>query len=324
MKGQDFILILGWKINFVNIDVMQFNLRLYLFLLLIGFHVNPAKAQFKYHDNLEALVITQIQQNRDIYDYKFLVENKNSSLQKLETLRIEIGDIGKNKGGTVSGITQIKTLGNKWTGWTSDAKVKPRNKNARGLVLWVANYDSIKNVSDMFMSPESALEPGEVQNFSMTSKGLPRIMRYFARGWNEPYTQSEYDSLRYDLGYSADEVSPPWYEDAYQGKTIAPVLPPNPFNHTVFLDTLINQTGKAQSLGWISDQNFVNELNNQLQQTRTHLSAGDSVKAATVLSDFVDVVEATNAGQGPPGATLTPEGYALLYFNAQYLLKRLP
>jgi hypothetical protein len=149
-------------------------------------------------------------------------------------------------------------------------------------------------------------------------------MRYFARGWNEPYTQSEYDSLRYDVGYSADEVSPPWYEDAYQGKTVAPVLPPDPFEHSTFLDTLINYIPRAQQLNWLGDQNFVNELNSYLQQTHNHLTAADSVKAATVLSDFVDVVEATNAGQGPAGGSLTSEGYALLYFNAKYLLDRLP
>jgi hypothetical protein len=179
-------------------------------------------------------------------------------------------------------------------------------------------------MEEVFLPPVSTLKPEDFQKFSLDSKGLPKIMRYWAEGWTEPYTVSEYDSLRYIAGYSADEVSPPWYEDAYQGKTIAPVLPPDPFEHSTFLDTVINQPDRAESLEWISDQSFADELNNQLQQTRSHLVAGDSVKAAAALSNFVDVVEATNAGQGPPGASLTSEGYALLYFNAKYLLDRLP
>ena len=278
-----------------------------------------AKPQFTRYDNLVIDMKAEISSVSDVFTYKYKITNDDTSTQSFHTIRIEIGDNARNKGGTIRDIKQIPTMGNKWGGWTSNSNAKPRNKKARGIIAWVAEHDTVKKIDDFLSAPESALFAGEGINLSFKSEGLPNIMRFWARGWARPYKQSEYDSLRYIAGYSADEVSPPWYEDAYQGKTIAPVLPPNPFNHTVFLDTLISQADKAQSLGWISDQNFTNELNSFLQQTRTYLSAGDSVKAATVLSDFVDVVEATNAGQGPAGATLTSEGYALLYFNARYL-----
>jgi hypothetical protein len=244
------------------------------------------------------------------FQYKIII-NINSK-QRLNELTIEIGDNRKVNGGTIEHILNPKTKN--WDGWISSSRAKPVNFSALKTIIWVANYDSTKSLNDTFTPPKNSLKPGESMILSIKSKGLPKIMRFWARGWVKPYTEEEYDSL-ITVGYKPDELLQPWYKDAYQGVTIAPVLPPKTFKPVVFLDTLISQEQRACQLNWIDNKDLCNSLRAKLNNVRKH--NGKTKTAISSLQAFLNEVEAQK------GKHLTSEGYGLLYYNGEYLLGKL-
>ena len=100
----------------------------------------------------------------------------------------------------------------------------------------------------------------------------------------------------------------------------------------IFLDTLISFKHQSEALSWLGDANFIKELDNHLENARKHLLRSDSTKSGDELQKFQEKVqkerektakeETDNRPRGP--RFVTSEGYALLYFNAQYILDRLP
>jgi hypothetical protein len=76
---------------------------------------------------------------------------------------------------------------------------------------------------------------------------------------------------------------------------------------------------------WLGDQQFKNELQSILQSAKSELQAGDSIACAVqvkVFQDLVDNVYKDSLNADPRFVTL--EGWKFLYWNAQYILDRLP
>jgi hypothetical protein len=84
------------------------------------------------------------------------------------------------------------------------------------------------------------------------------------------------------------------------------------------IDTVYNYT-------WLADQQFKVELQNVLQSAKANLLAGDSLACREDVKSFqdsVDYVYADSLNQDPRFVTI--EGWKFLYWNAQYILDRLP
>ena len=84
------------------------------------------------------------------------------------------------------------------------------------------------------------------------------------------------------------------------------------------LDTIFNYT-------WLGDLTFSNELKNILTTAKTNLQAGDSLACRVqvkAFQDFVDNVYKDSLNSDPRFVTI--EGWKFLYWNAQYILDRLP
>ncbi|MCO6448893.1 MAG: hypothetical protein J5I67_14765, partial [Ignavibacterium album] len=84
------------------------------------------------------------------------------------------------------------------------------------------------------------------------------------------------------------------------------------------LDTIFNYN-------WLGDLNFSNELKNILTTAKTNLQNGDSLACRVQVKAFQDLVDnvykdSLNTDQ----RFVTIEGWKFLYWNAQYILDRLP
>ncbi len=94
---------------------------------------------------------------------------------------------------------------------------------------------------------------------------------------------------------------------------------------TDMIDSLIGLIDVMHDYLWIGDDAFIAELKIELQSARTNLQNGDSVACATNIKSFQDTVDAVykdSLNSGPRFVTL--EGWKFLYWNAQYILDRLP
>ncbi|MBI5887580.1 MAG: hypothetical protein HZB82_02550 [Deltaproteobacteria bacterium] len=169
-----------------------------------------------------------------------------------------------------------------------------------GKATWASNAESA------LLSPGNSLTGPSIKSY-----GLPGIRE----GIIIPYI--DYDSL------------PPEYEEnieltdtlrsslVYKFTTVGPVAPPAVFSAVGFIDRIIALKHKAFLLGWIKNSGLVTSLDAKLDNAKKKLAANDIKTAKNLLAAFISEVEAQNE------KGLAPEAYALLKYNAEYLLSRL-
>ncbi len=149
-----------------------------------------------------------------------------------------------------------------------------------------------------------SIKPGKsLDGFSYISLGLPDIGFAYLRGFN-------YEG-------------PDCYADDYKSnsvkmKTIVAKLPPLPFIPIDFLNSLTTYTDSSYALGWIKDEQTRDKYNNYFSTAKTYLEQGDSTSARSELQKVLTDCNTDSS------STLTTEAYALLYFNTEYLVNKLP
>jgi WD40 repeat protein len=100
----------------------------------------------------------------------------------------------------------------------------------------------------------------------------------------------------------------------------------------ILLDTLVSLKHQAKSKSWLADKNFVDELDNHLDNAQKHLAKDDSVNARKEIEKFQEKVDKEyqktaddhKKGKARDKRFVTEDGWKLLYFNAQYIIDRLP
>ncbi len=157
--------------------------------------------------------------------------------------------------------------------------------------------------------------PGKnLSGFQFDAGSLVGLVEYYSEGYTPPPSWQgdvEEDSIP---GY--DDLTP--YGPGIVGRTVGPVMPPDQFTPSVFIDTLISYKHQSLALKWIDNAGIANSLDQKLENAKKKLASSDSVAARNILEAFVNEVEAQKDKH------LTSEAYALLKFNAQYLIDRLP
>ncbi|MCP9291555.1 FIMAH domain-containing protein [Gracilimonas sediminicola] len=155
------------------------------------------------------------------------------------------------------------------------------------------------------IAPDSTLK-----NFSFMSHSLPTIQQYFMEGWEQ---------IILDPGNEPDSVeNESFFDVAKQGLTIFPRPNSDITNIQDFTDTL--QTFRRRSceeLGWITNKGICNSLDVKLRNVERHLERNKPKQAGNVLNAFLNELSAQR------GKHITEEGYALLYYNAEYLQQRI-
>lgn len=221
--------------------------------------------------------------------YQYVVENLATSKQSLRVFMVSFGEVAETRGGS---------SGN----WMSKRKMEMKNGKLRQSSLWM-------------WTDRSGLRPSSVQDgFVLISSGLPGI--------NNAYCQGGTNTLAYpDKGPNIDIKKQLVYMNTFPrnvvaAPTISPTSPPE--SAEIFLDTLISYKHQALALKWIDNEGIANSLDQKLENAKAKLVSGDSVAARNILEAFVSEVEAQKDKH------LTSEAYALLKFNAEYLINRLP
>jgi len=168
--------------------------------------------------------------------------------------------------------------------------------------------------------------PGESRGgFSFESPSPPGIVDYYAEGYHNPPSFPEGMAPDSIPGY--DDLTP--YGPGIVGKTVGPVLPPDPFVTRDFLDTLASYKHQAAALGWVGQDVFLNQLDEKLDQARDQLAKGHTKQAIDKVQEFLKKIEheakKTEKDQDKKNDKkwVTSEGYALLKFNAEYLIEKL-
>ncbi len=180
---------------------------------------------------------------------------------------------------------------------------------------WAGLPSSTKKRVVMWGSRDSTSDilPGnDLNGFAFESDGLPSFVTSYVRGaFKEP---------SFPEGQAPDSIlGSDIFENSVKIIAIGPVVPPGNLIPIVFLDTLISYKHQAFALGWIKNQGIVTSLDAKLDNAKRQLERNNKTAAKNILRAFVNEVEALNKG----GGQITSEAYALLRFNAEYLISKL-
>ncbi|MBI4822856.1 MAG: hypothetical protein HY805_01310 [Nitrospirae bacterium] len=177
-----------------------------------------------------------------------------------------------------------------------------------------------------------------VSGFSFKSHGLPTIVNaaFFGYERNEgtkleflpPYGEQDTDEIAnsFDRVFSSLEATYPEKFEYVSAKTIGPTAPPLDFNPLSFLDYIIGMKHEASTLGWITNKGIEMSLDAKLEAAKKKLEQGQNSTAKNILNALINEIEAQGCETYEgclKGKHLTPEAYALLKYNVQYLIERL-
>jgi len=157
------------------------------------------------------------------------------------------------------------------------------------------------------------IKPGETwSGFKVSSVNTPSIINYYLQGYRRfPHDYS-------DSSVTDEELYQDMLSNSIKGYTIGPSELSNPFTPLNFLDTLIGYTNTSRSLGWIKEQPTANKYLGYFSSARTKLVQSDSVGARNVLLQVLSDVNVDST------SLFTSEAYALLRYNTEYLVNKLP
>ncbi|MEX2116291.1 MAG: hypothetical protein WEB37_05340 [Bacteroidota bacterium] len=158
-------------------------------------------------------------------------------------------------------------------------------------------------------SSSYALSPSNQTDLFVVSSGPPSPLPYYAQGYN-------------DISNDPDDPIL-WYNNVLvnsaRGFTLGPSDPPTPLVPLVYIDTIASYRHQALRLGWIKNQGIVKSLDQKLENARSQLQKGNNASAKSILQAFINEVEALNK----QGDQISAEAYALLKFNAEFLVGKL-
>lgn len=227
------------------------------------------------------------------FRYTYDVMNGNSSQQRIVDFVIN----------TVSGVEDIAGPSDFW---------KSSSYSFAPIFGWYSSKGEA-GLSDPF----DGIAPGSIEaGFSFSSNGLPGIVNSFFRG-----KPSRILAFPDEPPAEIARLLKPLREfpnNTVIRATLGPVDPPAQFVPLTFLDTLISYKHQAYALGWIKEEGIVTSLDAKLEAARPQIIA-DRPSAKQILESFINELEALNT----QGNQITSEAYALLKFNAQYLILKL-
>jgi hypothetical protein len=256
-----------------------------MFFLLIEHNIRAQDFITGNHINIQIrTVCTKTQAN--LFSYNYILTNKPTSEQRIWVFAI---------------FTRIyrdsisKIISSSW-----DYGI-PKNEPYAS-VRWTPS-------DDVDLLPDSSAD-----GFGIIGKGLPCIVDAYAEGYHEP--PSFPDGMATDIipGYS--DLTP--YGPGVVGKTIGPVTVPNPFVPLNFLDTLSNYTTQSRLLGWIKDDATANKYLGYFSSAKTYLQQNNITSTRTTLQRVLQDVNVDSTSH------ITIEAYALIRYNTEYLLEKLP
>ncbi len=174
-----------------------------------------------------------------------------------------------------------------------------------------SRYEVLTLTVDGLEKGNFSLAPGDSLFFSFSTESLVGISNFYIQSFNDfPPVAS--------LNATDEEHKEDIKTNSVSGHTLGPWLPDSSMSLIDFTDTL--QTFRRRSceeLGWITNKGICNSLDVKLQNVERHLERNKPRQAGNVLNAFLNELNAQR------GKHITEEGYVLLYYNAEYLQKRI-
>ncbi|MCL4279087.1 MAG: hypothetical protein KJZ60_05285, partial [Ignavibacteriaceae bacterium] len=154
-----------------------------------------------------------------------------------------------------------------------------------------------------------------IPDSSMTTAIAERLLEYYPSPYNYKFISNNFDQISISRKLTINFL--------LQGFTPSP--PDTLMSKSDMIEDLISLIDTVYNYTWLGDLTFSNELKNILTTAKTNLQNGDSLACRVQVKTFQDLVDNVykdSLNSDPRFVTI--EGWKFLYWNAQYILDRLP
>jgi len=203
---------------------------------------------------------------------------------------------------------------------------------------------AVNLLNNLFRSTSGELRHDYFQDLSrLDPDGAAARSMYAIPREPDEYLRSEYIPVYIDTIYSRSFVQPiflkfvqDWIKSEPPSSSVlvastifvnklTPLVPSSSTPVSAILDSLVSYKHQTLAFSWLADANFVTELDANLESAHSYLSSGDSINCARQVRAFQEKVDAVYKDSlNPDPRKVTVEGWKFLYYNAQYILDRLP
>jgi len=260
--------------------------------------------------------------NKDdqMYSYDYILTNSISSTGNIDELEI---DIARN-----SNTVELDTLGLKFINDGFTEKSFRRNfAHLKGRIVpvgftqrppkWTAVLSDYLT-SAFFTTRSYAIQPGHsLGGFEVMSEGLPTIRHCIVSPFFDEIALFP-NPADTTITYYVPPIDSVRNAVKFYGWTVGPTAPPVSFVNSAWLDTLTFYTRQSTAIGWIRSESVTDKYLSSFNNAKTQLQSDNPVAARQTLQAVVTNIIGDSAGN------ITSEAYALLRFNTEYLISKIP
>lgn len=243
-------------------------------------------------DLVDASIHAKVTLAGDRFQHQYLVENRQGARQILDSFAIEAH---ATSAVTVAQITP--------QGWRSGGRIADTRFHA-----W-----SVRGATPGLTGGQSA------SGFGFANADLPGVVRLLAWGEVEPPVFPE--GQEPDFCENQDLLT-----NSFKGFTVGPKPPQSNLSAIEFLNYLITLVHDSRRFGWIRVDGVQRSLLTKLLNAKRRLEMADFETTRNIVKAFLQEVEGASCKEFacPGNRPLTSDAYALLFFNGQYFVSRLP
>ena len=248
----------------------------------------PQKYDFFVQNNIDVEVKTSVVKSDSGFIYNYYVHNLSTSKQEIYAIYFDCG--------VDSAIENYPP-----NGWYSVS-----SSNLFGFMDLQPPTLYEKN---------NFIEIDSVEFFSFNSYGMPSLSKMLLQGYNR--TPPLEDTVNGKF-ISFEDHNNNIITNSRQISTVAPSDTLYSIGKVEIIDSLLSYCNASYSIGWIKDEQTKDKYNTYFNTAKTYLEQGDSSKARAELQKVLTDCNTDSS------TVLTSEAYALLYFNTEYLVNKLP
>ena len=161
------------------------------------------------------------------------------------------------------------------------------------------------------------IAPGKnVSGLVLMSRGIPGIRKCTVTpDFNDDLYFPSLDDTTREM--TTDQMDSIRAAGVFHGLTVGPVAPPLRIEPVAFLDETVSTIRQSYSQNWLKSRSAMGKYSQKFAGARSLLQLGDIEGAMLSLRKILTAASTDNSSD------LSPEGFALIYYNTEYLLEHL-
>ncbi|MDP2364674.1 MAG: hypothetical protein Q8M94_13005, partial [Ignavibacteria bacterium] len=279
------------------IDLDEYNTKLQVFSYYWNgykYAFNPGKPQpqpydFLVQNNIDVSLKASVEKVDSLYKYNYVLHNLPNSKQEINDFYLQFSS------DSIYSSSQPKN-------WLF--------VGSSGLYLFACLESPF-----IFYDSVNFIKKGEFKDFNFTAKGLPSIIHFFIQAYNKG--PAVYDTVD-GRTVTYDDLENNIFINSKSGFTLGSSNVFDSLENIERIDTLLGYVNQSLSLNWIKNQPTSDKYDSLFTLAKAQLQQNNNNATRATLQAVLQQVDIDSTNN------LSSEAYALLRYNTEYLLVKIP